>query len=283
MNDSESRRGYVVRGHAAARAEVAEVERRAVDGAAASAGPLDLGDLLAAALGGLGERLGLEHARVERRGAVAERLAVHVEGVVGRAVHARPGARVEREPAGARVRRRLRQQAVAGGPRALAEEVAEAGHDALVGVLLDRVLAQAVGGEEEELVVAALVVAAAVTAALGERPAPRLRSARPAPTAAHQRARWLASTRPSSSHVLPESSDPSFAAVTYASRDRVVVTAMRLARYHPARGFVRTTLRVASGDARVHASIRACPPSSHRSPPACSPRCCSPGAPPPTP
>ena len=52
----------VVRRHAAARAEVAEVERRPVDRAAAAARPLDLGDLLAAALGRLGERLGLQDA-----------------------------------------------------------------------------------------------------------------------------------------------------------------------------------------------------------------------------
>ena len=39
--------------------------------------------------------------------------------------------------------------------RAVAQQVAEAGHGALVGVLRDRVLAQAVGGEEQQLVVAA--------------------------------------------------------------------------------------------------------------------------------
>ena len=58
-----SGRRDVVGRHAAAGEEVAEVERRAVDRAAAAAGPLDLGDLLAAALGRLGERLGLQDVR----------------------------------------------------------------------------------------------------------------------------------------------------------------------------------------------------------------------------
>ena len=52
------------------------------------------------------------------RGAVGERLAVDVERVVGRAVHARPGAGGQAVPAGAGVRRRLGEQAAAGGRRA---------------------------------------------------------------------------------------------------------------------------------------------------------------------
>ena len=57
----------VVRRHPATRAEVAEVERRPVDRAAAAARPLDLGDALAGPFGRLRERLGLQHAVVERR------------------------------------------------------------------------------------------------------------------------------------------------------------------------------------------------------------------------
>ena len=50
----------VVGGHATAGEEAAVVDGRAVDRAAAPAGPFDLGDLLAAALGGLGQGLGLQ-------------------------------------------------------------------------------------------------------------------------------------------------------------------------------------------------------------------------------
>ena len=80
------RRADEVRRDAATGEEGPEVDRRAVDGRVATARPLDLGDLQAAALGGLGDRLDLEDARIERRGPVRERLAVDVEGVVGRAV-----------------------------------------------------------------------------------------------------------------------------------------------------------------------------------------------------
>jgi hypothetical protein len=59
---------------------------------------------------------------------------------------------------------------VAGCPRAVAQQLAQAGDDALVGVALDRVLAHAVGGEEQQLFVAALVMAAGVTAVGGGRP-----------------------------------------------------------------------------------------------------------------
>ena len=55
-----------------------------------------------------------------------------------------------------------------GGARAVAEQVAEPGHEALPGVLLHAVLAQAVCGEEEELVVAPAVAGGA--ALLGGRP-----------------------------------------------------------------------------------------------------------------
>src|SRR3954453_5866476 len=119
-------------------------------GGPAPAPPLDLRDLLAAALGRLGQRLDLQDAarRRERRGRVAERLAVDVERVVRRAVHGRPGARGQREPAGAGVGRRLRQQAVPGRVRAVLEQVAETRRVALVRELLDRFLAHAVGREE---------------------------------------------------------------------------------------------------------------------------------------
>jgi hypothetical protein len=63
----EVARRYVVRGHTAAGGELAEVERRPVDRAVAPARPLDLGDLLAAALGRLGERLGLKDVRAVGR------------------------------------------------------------------------------------------------------------------------------------------------------------------------------------------------------------------------
>src|SRR5207253_5752216 len=56
-----------VRRDAAPGEERLEVDRRALDRGVPTAGPLDLGDLQAAALGGLGDRLGLEHALVECR------------------------------------------------------------------------------------------------------------------------------------------------------------------------------------------------------------------------
>ena len=86
---------------AAAGEEALEVDRRAADRRVAAAGPLDLGDLEAAALGRLGDRLGLEDVRVEGRRAVAERLPRDVERVVRRAVDARPRAGGQRVPAGA--------------------------------------------------------------------------------------------------------------------------------------------------------------------------------------
>ena len=145
------RRGDVVRGHAPAGEEVAEVERRAVDGADAPTGPLDLDDAPPGPLGGLGQRLGLEDAGVEGRRPVGEGLTVDVERVVGRARGARPGAGGQRVPAGAGVGRRLRQQPTAGGHRAPPEQFPEAGDDVGVGrVGLDPVLHEAVGGEQQQ-------------------------------------------------------------------------------------------------------------------------------------
>ena len=143
-----------VRGDAASRQERAEVEGGALNHAAATAGPLDLGHLLAAALGRLGQRLGLQHAGVERRRAIGERLAVGVERVVRRAVDARPRPGREREPAGPGVGRRLGQEAVAGRLGAIPQQVTEPRHLPLVRVALDEVLLQAVGREEQQLVVA---------------------------------------------------------------------------------------------------------------------------------
>ncbi len=149
------REGLVVGGadvvgrHAAAGEERAEVDRRAVDRGLDAAGPLDLRDLEAGALRALGDGLRLERRGAERGGAVRERAAVDVVGVVRRAVHARPGAGRERVPAGAGVGRGLGQQAATGRRGALLEEVRHRGHQALRGVALDQVLAHAVGGEED--------------------------------------------------------------------------------------------------------------------------------------
>ena len=59
-----------VGGHAAAGEEAPEVDRRPLDRGVAASCPLHLGDLEAVPLGGLGDRLGLQHAGVEgtRRG-----------------------------------------------------------------------------------------------------------------------------------------------------------------------------------------------------------------------
>ena len=61
----------VVGRHAAPGEEALEVDRGAVDGGVAAAGPLDLGDLEAAALRALGDGLGLEDVGVERGRPVA--------------------------------------------------------------------------------------------------------------------------------------------------------------------------------------------------------------------
>ena len=151
-----------VRGDTSAGKEGSEVDRRSLDRRVAAAGPLDLGDLEAAPLGGLGDRLGLEDVGVERRGAVAKRLTVDVERVVGRAVDARPCAGREAVPAGAGVRGRLGQETASGRIRALLEEPLHRGHDASVGVLLDEILAEAVSREEDGLVRRRASVAVAV-------------------------------------------------------------------------------------------------------------------------
>ena len=142
-------RADVVRRHAAPGEEALEVDGRAVDRADAAARPLDLGDLLAAALGGLREGLGLENARVERRGAVPERRSVDVEGVVRRAVHAGPRTGREAVPARARVRRRLREEPLAAGLGARLEELRDRRHRLVRRVVRGEILAHAVGDEED--------------------------------------------------------------------------------------------------------------------------------------
>jgi hypothetical protein len=138
-----------VRRDAAPGEEGLEIDRGAVDGGVAPAGPLDLGDLEPASFGGLGDRLSLKDAWIECRGPVAERLTVDVEGVVGRARDAWSGTRRERVPAGAGVRRSLGQQPVPGRGGALLEELPRGRHDALGRVPLDEILAQAIRCEEE--------------------------------------------------------------------------------------------------------------------------------------
>ncbi len=84
--------------------------------------------------------------------AVGERLPVDVERVVRRAGHARPGAGAQRVPAGAGVRRRLREQTAIGGGSAAAQQLTEPGNDvALLGIGLDAILHEAIGGEEQQL------------------------------------------------------------------------------------------------------------------------------------
>ena len=67
-----------------------------------------------------------------------------------------------RVPAGARVRRRLGQQAAVRRGGALLEELAHRRHDALPGVLGDQVLAHAVGREEDRVVVGTVWAASAL-------------------------------------------------------------------------------------------------------------------------
>ncbi len=141
-----------VRRDATAREEALEVNGRAVDRRVPATGPLDLGDLEAGPLGGLGDRLRLEDVGIERRGPGGpERVAVLVERVVGRGMDPRPGAGRERVPAGARVRRSLGQEAVAGRRRPVLEEGRHRRHHSLRGVPGDDVLAHAVGSEEDGL------------------------------------------------------------------------------------------------------------------------------------
>ena len=145
-------RADVVRGDAAAGEERPEVDGRAVDGGVAAAGPLDLGDLEPAALGGLGDRLGLEDAGVERGGARgSERVAVEWNVLLvepwtpGQA----PVASVY-QPApvfgGAWVSRPLPDAFVPFLRNAAIVGITPCGR-----VLRDEVLAHAVGGEEDGL------------------------------------------------------------------------------------------------------------------------------------
>ena len=147
-----SRAAGEVGGHAATRQERPEVDRGALGRRTAAAGPLDLGDLEAAALRALRERLGLQDAGVEGRGPVGEHGAAAVERVVGGARHARPRPGGEAEPARARVGRCLAQQAVAGCVGAVLEERGHRRQQALLRILRDDVLSQAVGGEEDRRV-----------------------------------------------------------------------------------------------------------------------------------
>ena len=93
---------------------------------------------------------------------------------------ARPRAGRQREPSGAGVRRRLRQQTVVGCLGAVLQQVAEAWHHALLRVLLDGVLAQAVGREEQQLVRAVITVTAADHRCDGEASTPTPARSRPA-------------------------------------------------------------------------------------------------------
>ena len=142
-------RADVVRSHAAPGEEALEVDGRAVDRADAAARPLDLGDLLAATLGGLSEALGLEDARVEGTRAVPERLSVDVERVVRRAVHAGPRTGGQAVPPGARVGWRLCQEPLAAGLGARLEELRDRRHRLVRRVVRGEILSHAVGDEED--------------------------------------------------------------------------------------------------------------------------------------
>ena len=135
-----------VRRDATAREERLEVDRGALDGRVATAGPLDLGDLEAAALGGLGDRLGLEHVRVERGGPAGERLAGRWNVLLVEPWtpgHAPVASEYQPAPVFGR-----RLGPAGRCPRAevpFAQEDPIVGHDALSRVLRDEVLAHAVG------------------------------------------------------------------------------------------------------------------------------------------
>jgi hypothetical protein len=141
----------VIGGHAAAGQEATEVDGGSLDGGTAPTGEFDLGDLLAAAFGSLGDRLGLQDAVIEGGGPAGEVVAVDVERVVRRSVHARPCAGGQRVPAGAGVGRRLRQHAAA-CPCARLLDLVEGREQALCRVVGDQILAQAIRGEEDRAV-----------------------------------------------------------------------------------------------------------------------------------
>ena len=108
--------------------------------------------LLAAALGGLRQRFGLQHAAVKSRRAVGERCAVDVEGVVGGTGHAGPCASRQAVPSRAGVGRCLGQQAAIPANRAVAQQILEIGQQFLGSVILHQVLAQAVGSKKDDTV-----------------------------------------------------------------------------------------------------------------------------------
>ncbi len=100
------------RQHAARREEVAEVDGRARDARVPAADPLDLRHLLPRPLRGRLKGVRLEDACVCEAGPAGKRRTGSVEGVVRRAVLARPRSRRERVPADARVGREALREAV---------------------------------------------------------------------------------------------------------------------------------------------------------------------------
>ena len=166
-NSALTGRADEVGGDTAPGEERLEVDGRAADRRVATTRPFDLGDLQAGSLSGLGDRLDLEHAGIEGRRPVGHGLADDVEGVVGRAVDARPRAGRHRVPAGSRIRRRLGQHAVAVRERALLQERAHGREQASGRIPGDDVLAHPVGGEEHRGIRLGLAGARAGAAATG--------------------------------------------------------------------------------------------------------------------
>ena len=107
--------------------------------------PLDRDDVLARALGGLAERVGLENSRRgEARRAVEARVGQAVERVVRRAVHPWPRAGRQGGPADAGVRRKALRKPIVTADTSVNERPV-GGHAAVPRVLLHEVRPHAVG------------------------------------------------------------------------------------------------------------------------------------------
>ena len=134
--------------HPSGREEGGEVDRRAGDVGLAAGHPVELGDLAPGPLGGRGDRVGLEDPGGREAGPPGEVGAGLVEGVVGGAVLARPGAGGQRVPADPGVGREPLGEAVAAlDPAPL--ELADVGHGPAGREAVDQVGPHAVGREQD--------------------------------------------------------------------------------------------------------------------------------------
>ena len=138
----------VVGRNPAAREKRAEIHGRTVDHTYTSTGPFDLGNLLTASFGRLGQGFCLEHPAIESRCAVGKGCTIDMKGIIGRSVHARPGTGCQAVPARSRIGRCLSQKSIICSFSAGAQQTCHRGHQALVCKIFNHILSQAIRGEK---------------------------------------------------------------------------------------------------------------------------------------